>query len=124
MKWAFENHPQKTTEEMLARIGHGKYPHCGIGLDTGWCGTQGLDAVEAVKRLLPNLLIVHLKDVQARGAHDTCALGEGIVPVEQVVRYLVKSDWNGTLCIEHEPFDRDPMPEVQRSLQRLREWLK
>ncbi len=123
VKWAFENHSQRTTEEILAKIGSGRYRNCGIALDTGWCGTQGIDALKAVKAVRPYLLAVHLKDVKEVGSHDTCALGAGIVPVEQVVRYLVETDWSGSVGIEHEPFDRDPMPEVSRSLVRLRDWL-
>jgi L-ribulose-5-phosphate 3-epimerase len=124
VKWARENHPEKSAEEMLAGIGGGRYEHCGICLDTGWAGTQGFDALEAAKKLRDKLLIVHLKDVKQAGGHETCALGEGVVAVEKVVRYLVESDWHGDIGIEHEPYDRDPMPEVQRSLQRVQEWLK
>jgi L-ribulose-5-phosphate 3-epimerase len=123
VKWAFENHPQKTSQEILDAIGGGKYANIGIALDTGWCGTQGLDALEAAKALREKILIVHLKDVTAAGGHDTCALGEGIVPVEKVARFLKDSGWSGNIAIEHEPFDRDPTPEVKTSLERLRAWL-
>jgi hypothetical protein len=64
---AFENHPEKSADEILARIGNGKYEHCGVSLDTGWQGTIG---------------------------------------------------------IEHEPYDRDPMPEAITSLQRVQQWLQ
>jgi sugar phosphate isomerase/epimerase len=123
VRWAHENHPEKTPDEILQRIAHGRYRSCGIALDTGWCATQGLDALEAVKAVREHLFIVHLKDIQAAGAHDTCALGEGIAPVERVVRFLVETNWQGTIGIEHEPFDRDPMPEVRTSLRRLKQWL-
>lgn len=124
VRWGLENHPEKTTDEILQKIGQGKYPNCGVALDTGWCGTQGMDALEATKRLREHLFILHLKDITEPGGHDTCALGDGVVPVEQVVRYLVETDWQGTICIEHEPYDRDPMPEVQTSLQRVQQWLQ
>ena len=124
VKWAFENHPQKTVAEIAARIGGGKYPHLGIALDTGWCGIQGLDALEATKALREHLLLVHLKDITAPGSHDTCALGDGVIPCEAIVRHLVESEWEGPLCIEHEPYDRDPMPEVETSLRRVLEWLR
>jgi sugar phosphate isomerase/epimerase len=123
LMYALENHPEKSPQEILAKIGNGIHPHCGVALDTGWCGTHAMDALDAVKRLRDKLLIVHLKDVKAAGGHETCALGEGIVPVEQVVRYLVQTRWDGTMCIEHEPYDRDPMPEAITSLRRLRAWL-
>src|SRR5207248_4223116 len=43
--WAYENHPEKTADEILSKIGLGKFPRVGLALDTGWCGTQGLDAL-------------------------------------------------------------------------------
>ncbi len=123
VKWAFENHPQKTGAEMLAKIGGVEYMNNGIALDTGWCGTQGLDVVEAAKAVRNRLFLLHLKDIKTAGGHETCAAGDGIVDLEGVVKYLKDDGWNGTICIEHEPFDRDPMPEVITSLQRLQEWL-
>ena len=125
-RWAFENHPEKTIDEIFAKIDGGKHDRVGVALDTGWCGTQGLDALEAVKRLheAGKLFIVHLKDVTEAGKHDTCAIGEGIVPCEQIVRYLVQSGWQGDIAIEHEPYDRDPMPEIRRSFDRVKAWLK
>lgn len=126
LQWACENHAEKSVEEMMTKIGGGTLDRCGIALDTGWCGTQGLDALEAAKRIAGagKLFIVHLKDVVKAGEHETCALGDGIVPVEGVVRYLVGQGWQGTFSIEHEPFDRDPMPEVKASLARVRGWIK
>ncbi len=124
LRYAYENHAEQSAEEMLAKIVHGQYSSCGIAFDTGWASTQGFDAAEAIKRIREHLFIVHLKDVKAQGQHETCALGDGIVPIEKVVRYLVESDWQGSICIEHEPFDRDPMPEVETSLTRLKQWLK
>jgi sugar phosphate isomerase/epimerase len=124
LKWAFENHPEKTSDEILARIDHGKHERVGVALDTGWCGTHGLDALEATKRVRDKLFILHLKDVVAPGGHDTCEIGKGVVPCEKVVRYLVESGWSGNICIEHEPYDRDPMPEVIRSLDRVKQWLR
>ncbi|HEY8669161.1 MAG TPA: TIM barrel protein [Tepidisphaeraceae bacterium] len=124
VRWAFENHSEKTPRDIFEKIGQGKFKHIGVALDTGWCGTQGMDALEAAKRLRDHLMILHLKDVKAAGRHDTCAAGDGVVACEQVVRYLKQTAWQGTICIEHEPYDRDPMPECKMSLQRVREWLK
>ncbi len=123
LRWGYENHPEKSIDEIIAKIDGGR-AHVGIALDTGWCGTQGVDALAAAKAVRKKLQILHLKDVRAAGGHDTCALGEGIVPVEEVLRWLVGDGWDGTICIEHEPYDRDPMDEVKRSLERVRKWLQ
>lgn len=123
VRWAFENHPEKSVEEINKKIGAGKYKQIGVALDTGWCGTQGMDALDAVKRLRDNLFLLHLKDVKAAGAHDTCTLGEGVVGIEKIVRYLKETHFAGTLCIEHEPYDHDPMPDIIESVKRVHEWL-
>lgn len=123
VQYAFENHPETSVEEIIEKAGRGKFDRCGVALDTGWCGTHGIDALEAAKRLRDQLLIVHLKDIKKAGSHETCALGEGIVPVEKVARYLAEDGWDGTLCIEHAAFDRDPMPEIERSFERVKGWI-
>src|SRR5688500_10282422 len=77
LKWAYENHPEKTPEEILEKIGQGKFKNIGVALDTGWCGTQGMDAVACAKAVREHLLLVHLKDVaHLGGEHETCALGD------------------------------------------------
>jgi sugar phosphate isomerase/epimerase len=125
VRWGFENHPETSVAEIMEKIDCGRHERVGVALDTGWCGTQGFDAADAARRIneAGKLFIVHLKDVAEGGKHDTCAIGEGIVPCEKVVRYLVDAGWAGAICIEHEPFDRDPMPEVVTSLKRVTEWL-
>jgi sugar phosphate isomerase/epimerase len=124
VRYAFENHYEKSVDEILAKAGPLSLDRCGVALDTGWCTSMGIDAVDAAKRLRDRLSIVHLKDVKAAGQpQQSCALGDGISPVEQVVSYLVKDGWDGCFSIEHAPFDRDPMPEVAKGLKRLKEWI-
>jgi sugar phosphate isomerase/epimerase len=122
VRYAFENHPETSIAEIRAKMGTGKFNRCGVALDTGWCARQGIDALEAARQLREHLLIVHLKDIQPGGI-ETCALGEGIVPVEKVVRYLIEDGWDGPISIEHSTYDHDPMPEIERSLGRARQWV-
>lgn len=121
--WAFENHPEKSVEEMLARFGGGRFAHCGMALDTGFCGTHRLDAAATMRAVLPHLRIVHLKDVKALGGHDTVTLGDGVVDVRGALNVLKEAGWSGNVCIEHEPYDHDPTDDVRVSLERVREWL-
>jgi sugar phosphate isomerase/epimerase len=120
--FAFENHPESSAAEMYERIEG--YEDCmGFAFDTGWAGTQGFDAPETVRELGEDLTEIHLKDVRAAGSHETCALGEGVVDVWGVLDALEEIGYDGWLSVEHEPYDRDPMPEVETSLQRVRERL-
>lgn len=126
LRYGFENHAEKTYAEIWDKIDRGQHDRVGVALDTGWCATQGIDALDATKRLLDanKLFIVHLKDVKEVGKHDTCTLGDGIAPVEQITRLLATANWPGDLAIEHEPYDHDPTPEITESHARVKQWLK
>ena len=114
-----ENHPQKSAAELLEEIGTDHDGLVGATVDTGWFATQGADAAQAIRELGENVVYVHLKDVRAAGAHDTCALGDGVVPVADCVAALREIGYAGTISIEHEPEHYNPFPEVEISRQRL-----
>lgn len=121
--FAFENHPnEKSASDILAKIGD-EHPRIGVAFDTGWAGTNGFDAAQAVRELGGRIKLVHLKDVMESGQHRTCALGAGCVGIEQVLQALQEIGYTGALALEHEPPDRDPRPEVKESLGKLKIWL-
>ncbi|WP_049568240.1 sugar phosphate isomerase/epimerase family protein [Nonomuraea sp. SBT364] len=124
LKLGVENHPERTPEEYLEAMGDDAGGRIGAALDTGWFGTHGYDAADAIKELGDRIFHVHLKDVAAPGGHDTVALGDGCVPVRRCVEELRRIGYTGTISIEHEPEDRDPIPEVLTSRERLRQWLE
>ncbi len=109
--------------ELLEQIGTDHDGVIGATVDTGWFGTQGYDAAQAIRELGDNVFYVHLKDVRAAGAHDTCAYGDGVVPIEECVRALAEIGYTGPISVEHEPEHYDPFPEVLRSRARLVELL-
>lgn len=118
-----ENHPERTPAELLAKIERGG-PSFGATIDTGWWGTQGYDAADAVEELAPHILHVHLKDVLALDEpHETCRWGEGIVPIEPCVRALQRLDYDGPIAIEHEPETFDPTDDIRAMRAQLEEWL-
>ncbi|MBL8095558.1 MAG: sugar phosphate isomerase/epimerase [Anaerolineales bacterium] len=119
----FENHPEKTPADLLARIGGESEGRLGAAVDTGWWGTQGNDAAAALRALGPQLVAVHLKDVRAAGAHHTCRFGDGVVPLRACVAVLREIGYTGPLTVEHEPEQGDPLPDVAASLALLKTWL-
>ncbi len=134
LRVAIENHPEKTPEELLAKLGSDD--DCvGAAVDTGWFATQGYPADEALRRLGRRIFHVHLKDILKpepegnRGfamkdmGHETCALGDGIVPVQSCLKVLNEMDYNGPLSIEHEPETYDPTNEIRISRERLEVWI-
>jgi sugar phosphate isomerase/epimerase len=120
---AWENHPEKTPQEVLATIGDSAGGLIGTCVDTGWFGTQGYDAAKALEELGQRVMAVHLKDVLAPGAHDTCRYGKGVVPIEQCVRVLQRAGYQGGISIEHEPEHYDPTEDIRAGLAMLRGWL-
>jgi sugar phosphate isomerase/epimerase len=122
LRLGFENHPEKTPDEVLALIGDAG-ERVGATVDTGWFGTQGFDAARAIEELGDRVLHVHLKDVREAGAHRTCRYGEGIVPIEGCVRVLQRMGYRGGISIEHEPEDYDPTADVVANAEVLRGWL-
>ena len=124
LRLAFENHPaERTPEDMRRRIGDAPVDRVGTAVDTGWWGTQGYDAARAIEELGDRVFHVHLKDVREAGAHRTCRLGDGVVPVERCVRALQRSGYAGAVSIEHEPEDYDPSDEIRDSIALVRGWL-
>jgi L-ribulose-5-phosphate 3-epimerase len=123
IKLGYENHPEKTPQELLAKLGDGDEDVIGVALDTGWFGTQGYDAAKAIAELEGRLFHIHLKDVLAAGAHDTCRFGRGVVPVRSCVETLQRIGYTGPICVEHEPDHFDPTDDVIASRQMLEAWL-
>lgn len=113
--FGLENHPQKNAAELLTDIGEGDADVLGVTIDTGWFGTQGYDAARAIRELGDRVVYVHLKDVRTVGAHDTCAFGDGVVPIADCVAALRDIGYSAPISIEHEPEHYDPFPEVVRS---------
>jgi sugar phosphate isomerase/epimerase len=119
-----ENHPERTPDEVLAKIEQGGGT-LGATVDTGWWATQGYDAARAIEELGEHVLHVHLKDVLASGApHETCRWGDGVVPIEACVRALRRAGYTGALTVEHEPELYDPSEDCREMRDVLRAWLR
>jgi L-ribulose-5-phosphate 3-epimerase len=119
-----ENHPERTPDEVLAKIEQGGGT-LGATVDTGWWATQGYDAARAIEDLGEHVFHVHLKDVLAPGEpHETCRWGDGVVPIEACVRALLRLGHAGALTVEHEPELYDPSEDCREMLGMLRRWLR
>ena len=114
LRLGLENHPERTPDELRAKLGEPD-DALGVTLDTGWFATHGYDDARAVRELADVLVHVHLKDVLAAGAHDTCRYGAGVVPLSGVLAALREVDYAGAISLEHEPETFDPTEDVAAS---------
>jgi L-ribulose-5-phosphate 3-epimerase len=119
LKVAVENHPEKKPDEIKSVIGdYGDL--LGAAVDTGWFGTQGFYAPEALWQLKDHLINVHLKDVKEAGEHHPVALGTGIVNIGECVQVLKELKYDKTASIEQESGDHDPTEECAAAFQWIR----
>jgi sugar phosphate isomerase/epimerase len=123
VRLAIENHPEPTPQDVLDKIAAGG-ERFGCTVDTGWWGTQGYDAAQAIEELGDRVWHVHLKDVEHVGEpHDTCRWGNGVVPIEECVRVLQRTGYSGAIAVEHEPETFDPTDDVRAMREQLAGWL-
>ncbi len=108
VRFNLENHPQKTSREILDAIGGGN-EWLGVCIDTGWLGTQGASAPEIIRECGKTIRHTHIKDVRAAGAHETCLLGTGVVGMPAVFDALKEVGYRGSYSWEDEPENRNPL---------------
>jgi sugar phosphate isomerase/epimerase len=123
LKLGYENHQERSSRDVLARIGSAGADCIGVTVDTGSFVTEGCDPAAAIRELGPRILHVHLRDVPGAGQEDSCRLGAGAVPFPACLRALAGCGYSGPLSIEHEPYTYDPVPDCIASLAQVRAWL-
>jgi L-ribulose-5-phosphate 3-epimerase len=124
LRLAIENHPERAPEEMLDQIGARADGLVGTTVDTGWYATHDCDPVRAIEQLAGHVFHVHLKDIRAAGAHETCRYGEGVVPIEECLRALERIGYEGSYSVEHEPALSDPTEDCRAMQAMLEAWLE
>jgi L-ribulose-5-phosphate 3-epimerase len=119
IRFNYENHPEKSAAEILAKVGGGD-EWLGVCIDTGWLGTQGVDGPAVIRACGPFVRHTHIKDVKAAGKHETCLLGEGTADVAGCMAALRDVKYAGWYSWEDEPEDRNPFDSAVRN----REWIE
>jgi L-ribulose-5-phosphate 3-epimerase len=119
VRFNVENHPQKTAQEIL-KVVVGGNEWLGVCIDTGWLGTQGASGPEVIRACGHLVRYVHIKDVKAAGAHQTCLLGEGVAQVSACIATLKELGYSGWYAWEDEPEDRNPFDSAVRN----RRWIE
>lgn len=108
--------PYETAGEVLAAF-QGLSSTVGATADTGQFASCGQDTVVAIRKLMPHLKMVHLKDIEAAGdAEVNVLLGKGIARIPEVLDELKKANYRGLVAIEYEkegPVEEDMRIEVE-----------
>ena len=112
--YGIENHGPKYSvadPEDILKLAQ-RYPgRLGACPDTGIYHRGGVDALAAVETLKEVVIHTHLKDVDDTGQ---CAVGEGKVPMAEIITVLRDSGYSGVYSVEREGAG-DPAPLLERS---------
>ena len=74
----------------------------GATADVGHFASCGHDPVDAVRKLGPRLMLVHLKDIQAVDGEVNVLLGTGISKISAVMQELHRQKFAGLVAVEYE----------------------
>ncbi|MDO8544391.1 MAG: sugar phosphate isomerase/epimerase family protein [Opitutaceae bacterium] len=123
---AIENHDRFKSDELARILTEVDSPWVRICLDTANSFGAGEDVTTVVRHLAAYTVNVHLKDVRIRRVSslqgftiEGVPLGEGIVPIEWVIRELARHRCCRTATLEHWV---PPEPDVADTARKEREW--
>ena len=89
----------------------------GLCLDVGHTQRSGIDPAADAVRFADRLLDVHIKDVTAATEKGTtCEMGRGVVDIPAFLRALIKTGYAGTVSLEYEKDEKDPLPGAAESI--------
>ena len=91
------SHPTEIFLEIYQRI---KETDIHINFDTCNPYVYGNDALPILEKVMDRVDTLHVADTGRRGALDPAVIGRGIVPFEEIFRYLKKNSFTGWFCIE------------------------
>jgi sugar phosphate isomerase/epimerase len=120
VRFAIENHPEKSTSEVLSVIGDSEL--LGSCADSGWWAIQGVNPPTAFRELGDRILTVHLKDVNTSTGKGMRP-GTGSADVLGCLQALSDIGYEGAVGIEHEPDGWDPTEDLQIGYKMLQRWV-
>jgi len=121
IKVAIHDHPKPNAywspdSVLAATVGH---PNIGSCADIGHWARNGINPVDALKKLEGHIIGVHLKDITKFGdteAADT-VVGKGVIDFEPIFQELKRQNFKGMFSIEHESNWYHSLPDVIETVQ-------
>ena len=93
----------------------------GLCLDVGHAQRIALDPSEEFIKYHERVYDIHIKDVSSSSAEGTTVeIGRGVIDIPKLLRTLSTYHYQGTLALEFEKDERDPLPGCAESIGFLR----
>ena len=125
IKIAVHNHGPEDkhfpTPQSVLKAVHGMDPRCGLCMDVGHTSRTGVNIIESMAEAGPRLLDMHVKDLADPMAKESqVPVGDGKLPIRGIFAQLVKMKYNGSVNLEYEIDDTNPMPGMRKSFNYMR----
>jgi sugar phosphate isomerase/epimerase len=125
IKIAVHNHgpEDKTfpTPQSVLAIVKNMDPRCGVCIDVGHTARTGVDVLASIGEAGPRLLDMHIKDLaNPRAKESQVPVGEGKLPIRGIFEELVKMGYRGSVNLEYEIEENDPLPGMRKSFTYMR----
>ncbi len=96
-------------------------PRLGLCLDIGHTQRSAVDPAAAAEQFFDRLIDVHIKDVTASSAEGgAIEVGRGAIDIPKFLRTLLKLGYAGTVSLEYEKDEKDPLPGAAESIGYIR----
>ena len=96
-------------------------PRCGLCMDVGHTSRTGVNIVQSMAEAGPRLLDMHIKDLADPMAKDSqVPVGDGKLPIREIFAQLAKMKYNGSVNLEYEIQENDPLPGMKKSFAYMR----
>jgi sugar phosphate isomerase/epimerase len=96
-------------------------PRMGCCIDVGHAARAGTDVVQAIHEVGPRLFDVHMKDLtDFKNKESQVTVGDGIMPVREIFKALIATEYKGFVDLEYEIFPDNPLPGVMSSFAYMR----
>lgn len=88
----------------------------GLCIDIGHTKRINRDPEQDIKDFFDRVHDIHIKDVTAAKAEGTtCIIGRGVIDIPSFLETVVKMNYKGTLALEYEADENDPLPGMMES---------
>lgn len=129
IKIAVHNHGPEdknfpTPQSVLAAVKN-MDPRCGLCMDVGHTARTGVDIVASIAEAGPRLLDMHIKDLSDPMVKSSqVPVGDGKLPIPKIFAQLIKMKYQGSVNLEYEIEENDPLPGMKKSFHYMRGVLK
>ena len=92
-------------------------PGMGLCIDIGHTVRIKGDPVQDLKNFFDRVHDIHIKDVTMKEEKgQTCEIGRGVIDIPAFIKTVVKLGYSGTVALEYEKDESDPLPGMAESI--------